>query len=49
MAWSLDGRFRTAENKEIIAFIERENPSAHDNVAGQLTDSANKGVSGFIL
>ena len=40
MPWSLDDRFRTAENQAIIAFIERENPSAHDNVASALTDSA---------
>ena len=40
MAWSLEDRFRTAENEAIIAFIERENPSAHDDVAGVLTESA---------
>lgn len=40
MAWSLDDRFRTAENEAVLAFIERENPSAHDDVASVLTESA---------
>ncbi|MDP3768475.1 MAG: hypothetical protein Q8S13_10710 [Dehalococcoidia bacterium] len=40
MAWKLDEKFRTGENEAIIALIERENPSAHDNAASILTDSA---------
>ena len=39
-AWSLDGKFRTQENEEVVAFIERKNPSAHDEVAGELINSA---------
>lgn len=45
MPWALDDRFRTAENRAIIAFIERANPSAHDNVASVLAEAA-KGLSG---
>lgn len=44
MPWPLDDRFRIAENKAVIAFIERLNPSAHDEVASALTSSA-KGLS----
>ncbi len=40
MPWTLDGRFKTAENRAIVAFIEREQPSAHDDVAHALTESA---------
>jgi hypothetical protein len=36
----LEDRFRTAENAAIIAFIEREHPSAHDDVASVLIESA---------
>lgn len=41
MLWPLEAKFRIAENEDVLAFIERENPSAHDNVASVLTDSAN--------
>jgi hypothetical protein len=40
MAWDLDDRFRTPENRAILAFIERANPSAHDDVASILIHSA---------
>ena len=40
MAWPLDDRFRITDNRAILAFIERVNPSAHDDVASILTRSA---------
>ncbi len=40
MAWPLNAKFRIAENEDVLAFIERENPSAHDDVASVLTASA---------
>jgi GMP synthase-like glutamine amidotransferase len=40
MPWTLDAKFRTVENEAVVAFIERENPSAHDDIASALTDSA---------
>jgi hypothetical protein len=40
MAWNLDDRFRTPENRAILAFIERVNPSAHDDVSSVLIQSA---------
>ncbi|MSQ17807.1 MAG: hypothetical protein EXR54_09705 [Dehalococcoidia bacterium] len=36
----MDDKFRTPENQAIIAFIERENPSAHDDASTLLSDSA---------
>lgn len=47
MPWPMDDRFRTPENQTVIAFIERENPSVHDDVASLLTDSA-KGLSDVV-
>jgi hypothetical protein len=44
MGWPLDDRFKTVENDAVIAFIEREQPSAHDDVASALTESA-KGLT----
>lgn len=40
MPWSLDDRFRIAENHAVLAFIEHGNPSAHDDVASVLMESA---------
>ena len=44
MPWPLDERFRIPENRAVLEFIERVNPSAHDDVATALTESA-KGMS----
>ena len=44
MPWSLDERFRIPENQAILDFVQRDNPSAHDDVATVLTESA-KGMS----
>jgi hypothetical protein len=44
MRWPLDHTFKTVENEAIIAFIEREQPSAHDDVASALIESA-KGLT----
>ncbi|MSU64039.1 MAG: hypothetical protein EXS31_16875 [Pedosphaera sp.] len=40
MPWSLEDRFRIPENSVVLAFIESQNPSAHDEVASMLTSSA---------
>jgi len=40
MAWPLDERFRIPENEAVLEFIERENPSAHSDVASFLVDLA---------
>jgi hypothetical protein len=40
MPWVLDARFRTAANRDVLAFLEREQPSAHSDVASALTESA---------
>jgi hypothetical protein len=40
VAWPLDERFRTADNRAIVTFIERMNPSAHDDIASILISSA---------
>lgn len=44
MPWTLDEKFRTPANAAILAFIERESPSAHDEAASALTESA-RGLS----
>jgi len=44
MPWPVDERFRIPENRAILDFVQRDNPSAHDNVATVLTESA-KGMS----
>ena len=44
MPWPLDERFRIPENRAILDFVQRDNPSAHDDVATVLTESA-KGMS----
>ncbi len=44
MPWELDARFRTRDNAQILSFIERENPSAHDEAATALTAAA-RGLS----
>ena len=44
MPWTLDARFKIPANKAVVAFIEREQPSAHDDIATALTNSA-KGLS----
>jgi hypothetical protein len=40
MPWPLDDKLKIGANKDVIAFIQRVNPSAHDDVASALTDSA---------
>ncbi len=40
MAWPLDARFKTPENANVLSFIARFNPSAHDEASSALTDSA---------
>ncbi len=40
MAWSLDDRLRIPYNAGVLAFIAREQPSAHDDVATALIDAA---------
>ena len=45
MSWPLDEKFVTPRNEAILAFIRREQPSAHDDVASVLTGSA-KGLTG---
>jgi hypothetical protein len=40
VAWNLDPRFKTPENAQVLAFIERENPSAHDEASSALMDAA---------
>jgi hypothetical protein len=40
MSWDLDDHFKTQENKEILAFIQDKNPSAHSDIADLLIRSA---------
>ena len=40
MGWDLDPKFRIVDNRAILAFIERVNPSAHDDIATILIKSA---------
>lgn len=42
--WPLDPRFKTRENADVLDFIARVNPSAHDEASSALTDSA-RGLS----
>jgi hypothetical protein len=35
-AWTIDPRFDTAENAEVLAYLRRESPSAHSDVAEEL-------------
>jgi hypothetical protein len=40
MAWDLDDRFKTKANREILAFIQDKNPSAHSDIVDLLIRSA---------
>jgi hypothetical protein len=40
VSWPLDDKFLTARNAAILAFIRRQQPSAHSDVASVLTASA---------
>ena len=40
MPWSLESRFEIAANAEVLAFIAAQQPSAHDDVASALIESA---------
>lgn len=40
MAWPIDPSLRTPANAVVLAFLEREAPSAHDDVASALIASA---------
>jgi hypothetical protein len=44
MAWPRDARFTIGTNADVLAFIERKQPSAHDDVASALMQSA-RGLS----
>lgn len=36
-AWAIDGGFSTAANADVLDFLRRRNPSAHSDVAEELT------------
>jgi len=40
MSWTLDPRFERPENAELLAYLRRQQPSAHSDVASVLADSA---------
>lgn len=44
MSWKLDEKFRIPGNEAIVRFIDREHPSAHDDIATVLINSA-KGLT----
>ncbi len=40
MPWAIDNRFRIAANRQILAHLDKTSPSAHDDVASALVNSA---------
>ena len=40
MSWTLDPSFDRPENAELLAYLRRESPSAHSDIASVLTDAA---------
>lgn len=41
MPWVIDNRLRNQANADVMAYLEREGPSAHDDVATALLKAAN--------
>jgi hypothetical protein len=48
VSWLVDERLRVAENRDVLAFLERSQPSAHSDVASEL-DLGCRGLPGVRL
>lgn len=46
MPWTIDDSLRVPANEEVLAFLERTQPSAHDEIASALLSAA-EGQRGF--